>query len=226
MTLCRSRVGALSGTSTTNSPRGPWWPTPHTRRSLGWAGRPRCGWGAVHVRAAAQLRSHHRLSASTVPSGSGVVYRDLAIMTASWVRARKPRHDHQTHLDLQPGCRCRVGVLDWLPQGALPRGCDRPVGPSGPGPMRSFWRPVCNARSPPASPTVARAGSALLGFRHEDVGRFRLRLSAFAQARLDRDLGTLHFIASKQNVVFLGPVVIEGSGSEWLCLRCSGRCCD
>jgi hypothetical protein len=28
VTLCRSRAGALSGTSTTNSPRGWWWPTP------------------------------------------------------------------------------------------------------------------------------------------------------------------------------------------------------
>jgi hypothetical protein len=163
-----------------------WSCRPRRRR---WADRPRCGWGAVHVRAAAQLRSHHRLSAATVPSDSGVVYRDLAIMTASWVLARKPRHDHQTHLDLQPGCRCRVGVLDWRPQGTLPRGCDRPVGPSGPGPMRSFWRPICNARSPPARPTVARAGSALLGFRHERRWKISTRLSAFAQARLDRAPG-------------------------------------
>ena len=32
----------------------------------------------VHVRAAAQLRSRRRLSAATVPSDGGVVYRDLA----------------------------------------------------------------------------------------------------------------------------------------------------
>ena len=39
-------------------------------------------------------------------------------------------------------------------------------------------------------------------------------------------LGTLDFVTARDNVVFLGPGVIEGWSSEWMCLSCSGRCCD
>ena len=40
-----------------------------------------------------------------------------------------------------------------------------------PGPMRSSWPPACNARSPPASPTAARAGSAPPGSRPARASR-------------------------------------------------------
>lgn len=39
-------------------------------------------------------------------------------------------------------------------------------------------------------------------------------------------LGTLDFVTARDNVVFLGPAVIEGSSAEWLCSPSSGRCCD
>lgn len=50
------------------------------------------------------------------------------------------------------------------------------------------------------------------------------------QPTLNRDmiahLGTGAFLAKASNVVLLGPPVIEGWSSEWMCLSCSGRCCD
>lgn len=39
-------------------------------------------------------------------------------------------------------------------------------------------------------------------------------------------LGTLDFVTARDNVVFLGPPVIEGSSAKWSCSPCSGRCCD
>ncbi|ABM11326.1 DNA replication protein-like protein [Mycolicibacterium vanbaalenii PYR-1] len=39
-------------------------------------------------------------------------------------------------------------------------------------------------------------------------------------------LGTLDFVVAKDNVVFLGPVVIVGSVARWPHSACSGRCCD
>jgi len=39
-------------------------------------------------------------------------------------------------------------------------------------------------------------------------------------------LGTLDFVVAKDNVVFLGPPVIEGLSRKWAYLPCSRRCCD
>jgi len=39
-------------------------------------------------------------------------------------------------------------------------------------------------------------------------------------------LATGTFVPKAENVILLGPTVIEGSSAEWLCSPSSGRCCD
>lgn len=39
-------------------------------------------------------------------------------------------------------------------------------------------------------------------------------------------LSSLEWIRAQQNLIIIGPAVIEGWSSEWMCLSCSGRCCD
>jgi len=51
-----------------------------------------------------------------------------------------------------------------------------------------------------------------------------------AAAGIDRalidELGTCRYLESATNILLIGPPVIEGWSSEWMCLSCSGRCCD
>ena len=90
--------------------------------------------------------------------------------------------------------------------------------------MRSSWPPACSARSPPASPTAARAVSALPGSRPAS----RLEEFDFDHARgLKREviahLGTLDFAAAKENVIFLGP---PGTGKTHLAIGLAIRACQ
>ena len=129
----------------------------------------------------------------------------------------------------------RAGVPDPGAEGAHPARGGRRGWPSGPapspGPTRSSWPPACNARSPPGSPTAARAGSAPPGSRPARA----LEEFDFDHARgLKRDviahLGTLDFVAAKENVVFLGPPgtgkthLATGLGDPRLPGRAPGRC--
>ena len=96
----------------------------------------------------------------------------------------------------------------------------RPAGRTGPGRVvdatRSSWPPACNARSPPAK---SHGGEGRIR-----AARFPARKSLedfdFDHARgLKRDLiahlGTLDFVAAKENVVFLGP---PGTGKTHLAI--------
>ena len=73
------------------------------------------------------------------------------------------------------------------------------------GATRSSWPPAWSARSPPASPTVARSGSGPPSSRPE---RRSEDFDFDHQRSLKREtiahLGTLDFVAGKDNVVFLG----------------------
>ncbi|SUE32722.1 transposase [Mycolicibacterium gilvum] len=45
-------------------------------------------------------------------------------------------------------------------------------------------------------------------------------------AAMLRDLAALRWLDAAESVILYGPGVIEGWSSEWMCLSCSGRCCD
>jgi len=78
--------------------------------------------------------------------------------------------------------------------------------------------------------------------RAESGARQRIRYAGFpaiktitdfdftAQPAVDRaQIARLEaggWLAEARNIVLIGPPVIEGWSSEWMCLSCSGRCCD
>ncbi len=96
-----------------------------------------------------------------------------------------------------------------------------PNGPArSPGPMRSSSPPACNARSPPASPTVG-SGRPVPG--PQVAGGVRLRASTLAETRQIAHLGTLDFVTCKENVVFLGP---PGTGTTHLSIGLGIRACQ
>ena len=92
------------------------------------------------------------------------------------------------------------------------------------GPMRSSSLLACNARSRPGRTTAARAGSE----PRDSPPASRLEEFDFDHARgLKRDLiahlGTLDFIAGKDNVIFLGP---PGTGKTHLATGLAIRACQ
>ncbi len=80
--------------------------------------------------------------------------------------------------------------------------------------MRSSSSPACSARSPPASPTAAKGASAPPASPPERALRSSTSTTPAASPR-DRiaHLGTLDFVAARENVVFLGP---PGTGKTHL----------
>ncbi len=74
-----------------------------------------------------------------------------------------------------------------------------------PGPTRSSPPRACNARSPPASPTVARAGSAPPASWLAVPGGLRLGPRPHPEPAGHRALGALDIVTAKENVVLLGP---------------------
>ena len=84
------------------------------------------------------------------------------------------------------------------------------------GPTRSSWPPACNARSPPAKPTAARAASAPPGSR--PAKRWRTSTSttnAPSSARSSPTSAPWTSSPRKENVVFLGP---PGTGKTHLAI--------
>ena len=55
---------------------------------------------------------------------------------------------------------------------------------------------------------------------------FDFTVSPKLPAAMLRDLSALRWLEAGESVILYGPTVIEGSIAKWLCLRCSGRCCD
>ena len=89
--------------------------------------------------------------------------------------------------------------------------------------MRSSWPPACSARSPPASPTAARAGSAPRGSRPaKSLEEFDFDHARGLRREIIAHLGTLDFAAAKENVIFLGP---PGTGKTHLAIGLAIRGC-
>src|SRR3954462_14383582 len=90
--------------------------------------------------------------------------------------------------------------------------------------MRSSWSPACNARSPPGSPTAAKAGSGPPGSPPGSPWRSS---TSTTPAGLKRDLiahlGTLDFVVARENIVFLGP---PGTGKTHLATGLAIRACQ
>jgi hypothetical protein len=88
-----------------------------------------------------------------------------------------------------------------------------PGSPSGPatraGATRSIWPPACSARSPPATPTAPRAASAPRFPARKTLEEFDFHHLRGLKREAVAHLGTLDFVAGKENVVFLGPPVIN-----------------
>jgi hypothetical protein len=77
--------------------------------------------------------------------------------------------------------------------------------------MRNTWWLVCNGRSPPGSPTAGKAVSGPPASRPARAWRSSTPGHARGLKReVIAHLGTLDFVAAKENVVFLGPPVING----------------
>src|SRR5690348_7751147 len=81
--------------------------------------------------------------------------------------------------------------------------------------MRSSSSPACNARSPRGRPTAAKAGSAPRGCPPARAWR--------SSTSTTPALGTLDFVTSRENVVFLGP---PGTGKTHLATGLAIRACQ
>jgi DNA replication protein DnaC len=71
--------------------------------------------------------------------------------------------------------------------------------------MRNTWRPVCNVRSLPATPTAAKTASGPRGSRRKSIEEFDFDHARGLKRDLIAHLATLDFVAAKENVIFLGP---------------------
>ena len=141
---------------------------------------------------------------------------------AGGVMASHEDHRHAARSDR------RGGVPDPGAEGTDPARVGGPAGRTGPGrvlePRGVPGRLPATRGRPPASPTAARAASAPPGSRPAKS----LEEFDFDHARgLKRDtiahLGTLDFVAAKENVVFLGP---PGTGKTHLAIGLAIRACQ
>ena len=127
-----------------------------------------------------------------------------------------------------PGRDRRARLPD--PGAESPHACARPStgsptapGPS-PGPTRSSSPRSCSARSPPASPTAVRGASAPRGSPRASPWRTSTSTTPAACTRdLIAHLGTLDFVAGRENVVLLGP---PGTGKTHLAIGLAIRACQ
>ncbi len=143
-------------------------------------------------------------------------------LMAGWRDGRNPSRDE----DDRAGPDRRGGVPDPGFEGADAarvgaRLAERAA--RSPGPTRSSCSPACNARSPPASPTAARAASARPVPGPQELGGVRLRPRPRPQTRHHRPPRHLDFITAKENVVFLGP---PGTGKTHLAIGLAIRACQ
>lgn len=148
-------------------------------------------------------------------------------MTASGVLVRRLRHDHQTHLDFQPGRQRRVASLT------------RALKAPSLGDAIARLAERARAESWTHEEFLAACLQREVAARESHGGEGRIRAARFparkALEEFDFDyqrspkrdhiahLGTLDFIASKQNVVFLGP---PGTGKTHLSIGLGIRACQ
>ena len=100
-----------------------------------------------------------------------------------------------------------------------------PTGPaSRAGRTSSSWPPACNARCPPVTPTAGRADVGAARFpARKSLEEFDFDHQRPSKARPSLDLGTLDFITSKDNAIFLGP---PGTGKTMLAIGLGIRACQ
>ena len=185
----------------------------------------------AHLQAAAQLR-HDRAAVGATAGRrdqAEVELRCLADYDAAFgLDDRGGGLMAATTTKTAPGPDRRARVPDPGAEGAdacARRSAGWPSGP-GPraGPTRSSWPPACNARSPPANPTAARAASAPPGSRPARAWRSSTSTTpAASNASTIAHLGTLDFVTARENVVFLGP---PGTGKTHLAIGLAIRACQ
>jgi len=92
-----------------------------------------------------------------------------------------------------------------------------------PGPTRSSWSPAYNARSQPGSPTAGGPDPGRPVPCRKSLEEFDFDHARGLKRDLIAHLGTLDFVAGRENVVFLGP---PGTGKTHLAIGIGIRACQ